>query len=107
MPDITPAATSTMYPIRNTVKSTPSPPPIPPVMTPARARLEVISAGATWMDAVDWICGCALIYGALFGVGKLMLGEIGLGIGLLAMGAAGGAVIWLDLSRRGWGAVSQ
>jgi len=68
---------------------------------------EVVSAGGGWFDALDWICGCALIYGALFGVGKLLLGEMGLGFGLLAMGAAGGAVIWVDLSRRGWGAVSQ
>jgi hypothetical protein len=68
---------------------------------------EVQSSGGGWWDALDWICGCALIYGALFGVGKLLLGEIGLGFGLLAMGAAGGGVIWFDLSRRGWGAVSQ
>jgi SSS family solute:Na+ symporter len=68
---------------------------------------EVVSAGGGWFDALDWICGCALIYGALFGVGKLLLGETGLGFGLLAMGAAGGAVIWVDLSRRGWGAVSR
>ncbi len=68
---------------------------------------EVVSSGGGWFDALDWICGCALIYGALFGVGKLLLGEIGSGGGLLAMGAAGGAVIWFDLSRRGWGAVSQ
>jgi SSS family solute:Na+ symporter len=68
---------------------------------------EVVSAGGGWFDALDWICGCALIYGALFGVGKLLLGEIGLGFGLLGMGAAAGAVIWIDLSRRGWSAVSQ
>jgi solute:Na+ symporter, SSS family len=67
---------------------------------------EVVSAGGGWWDALDWICGCALIYGALFGTGKLLLGEIGAGVGLLVMGAAGGAVIWFDLSRRGWGAVS-
>jgi hypothetical protein len=68
---------------------------------------EVQSTGGGWYDALDWICGCALIYGALFGVGKLLLGEIGPGVGLLAMGAAGGAAIWFDLSRRGWGAFSQ
>jgi len=68
---------------------------------------EVVNAGGGWFDALDWICGCALIYGALFGVGKLLLGETGLGLGLLAMGAVGAAVIWFDLSRRGWGAVSQ
>jgi solute:Na+ symporter, SSS family len=68
---------------------------------------EVESAGATWSDAVDWICGCALIYGALFGVGKLLLGEIALGFALLGIGTAAGAVIWFDLSRRGWEAVSR
>ena len=68
---------------------------------------EVVNAGGGWFDALDWICGCALIYGALFGVGKLLLGETGLGLGLLAMGVVGAAVIWFDLSRRGWGAISQ
>ncbi|MGB6944593.1 MAG: sodium:solute symporter family protein [Bryobacteraceae bacterium] len=68
---------------------------------------EVISAGGGWWDAIDWISGCVLIYGALFGTGKLLLGETALGLWLLALGAAGGAVIWFDLSRRGWGAVSQ
>jgi solute:Na+ symporter, SSS family len=68
---------------------------------------DVVSAGGAWWNALDWIAGCALIYGALFGVGKLLLGEIGLGFGLLAIGAAGGLVIWFDLSRRGWDTVSQ
>ncbi|HTW63915.1 MAG TPA: sodium:solute symporter family protein [Bryobacteraceae bacterium] len=68
---------------------------------------EVISQGGGWFDALDWICGCALIYGALFGTGKVILGEIGLGFGLLAMGAAAGAVIWFDLSHRGWDIVSR
>ena len=46
-----------------------------------------------------------LIYGALFGVGKLLLHETGTGLVLLAMGAIGFAVIYRDLSRRGWSAV--
>ena len=82
---------------------------------PGRAGWKPISdllpdaegAADGWSNALDWLCGCALIYGALFGVGKLLLGEIGLGFGLLAAGAAAGAVIWFDLSRRGWGVVSQ
>ena len=56
-------------------------------------------------NLLDWICGCALIYGVLFGVGKLLLGETGLGIGLLAVATAAGAVIYWDLSRRGWSSV--
>jgi SSS family solute:Na+ symporter len=56
---------------------------------------------------LDWIAGCVLIYGALFGTGKLLLGETGLGLSLLAAGAVGGAIIYWDLSRRGWGSVVE
>jgi hypothetical protein len=48
-----------------------------------------------------------LIYGVLFGTGKLLLHETGLGAALLACGLAGGAVIYFDLSRRGWSAVIE
>jgi SSS family solute:Na+ symporter len=56
-------------------------------------------------NLLDWVAGCALIYGVLFGVGKLLLHETGPGLALLAGGVAGGAVIYWDLSRRGWSAV--
>jgi Na+/proline symporter len=54
---------------------------------------------------IDWIAGCVLIYGVLFGTGKLLLHETGSGLALLACGVVAGAVIYLDLSRRGWSAV--
>lgn len=56
-------------------------------------------------NLLDWICGCVMIYGVLFGVGKLLLGEPLLGAGLIAVGAAAGGVIYWDLSRRGWSSV--
>jgi solute:Na+ symporter, SSS family len=56
-------------------------------------------------NLLDWVCGCVLIYGLLFGVGKLLLGEAALGAGLIAVGLAAGAVIYWDLSRRGWSSV--
>ena len=56
-------------------------------------------------NLMDWICGCVLIYGVLFGVGKLLLQETLLGLGLLGLGVAAGAVIYWDLSRRGWASV--
>lgn len=56
-------------------------------------------------NLLDWMCGCVLIYGILFGTGKLLLGEIGLGIALVALGMAAGGVIYYDLSRRGWSSV--
>ena len=73
----------------------------------SRMAPDVVPSGGTWSDALDWICGCALIYGALFGTGKILLGEIGVGLVLLGIGAAAGAVIWFDLARRGWDAIGR
>lgn len=54
----------------------------------------------------DWGAGCALIYGALFGVGKVIFQEYAVGL-LLLLGAllAAGFIYW-DLSRRGWQSLS-
>ena len=56
---------------------------------------------------LDWICGCILIYGMLFGVGKIILKEVGLGLTFVAAGIVAGAVIYWDLSRRGWRTVME
>jgi hypothetical protein len=56
-------------------------------------------------NLLDWICGCVLIYGLLFGVGKLLLGETTAGLVLTVVGLAAGVVIYRDLSRRGWSSV--
>ena len=56
-------------------------------------------------NALDWAAGCMLIYGALFGTGKLLLHEPAPGFALLALGALGLAILYRDLSKRGWHAV--
>jgi solute:Na+ symporter, SSS family len=56
---------------------------------------------------IDWIAGCVLVYGALFGIGKLLLHDAVPGIILLALSAIGGFVIYRDLSRRGWATVVE
>jgi Na+/proline symporter len=58
-------------------------------------------------NLVDWIAGCVLIYGVLFGVGKLLLHETSIGVLLLGLGLLGGFVIYRDLSRRGWATVAE
>jgi Na+/proline symporter len=72
----------------------------------ARLAPEIVPSRDGWYCALDWVSGCALIYGILFGTGKLLLGEWTLGLVLLGMGLVGGAVIWWDLSRRGWSSVT-
>ncbi len=68
---------------------------------------DVHPTGDILANSVDWIAGLVLIYGVLFGTGKLLLHEPGMGALLLACGLAGGAVIYFDLSRRGWSAVTE
>ncbi len=53
-------------------------------------------------SAADWIAGCGLIYCALFGIGKLVLGQALAGAALLLAGVACAAFIFWDLQRRGW-----
>ena len=71
----------------------------------ARLKPEVKPSRDGLSNLVDWIAGCVLIYGILFGTGKLLLHETAIGLVLVAAGLAGGAVIYWDLSRRGWSAV--
>ena len=68
---------------------------------------DVTASSGGLSNLLDWIAGCTLVYGALFGVGKLLLGHPGTGLLLLGLAALGGLVIYLDLSRRGWATVVE
>jgi SSS family solute:Na+ symporter len=70
-----------------------------------RLAPDVKASGDGWRNLLDTVCGIALIYGWLFGIGKLLLGETALGLALIAGGMAAGAVIYRDLSSRGWSTV--
>ena len=73
----------------------------------ARLAPEIKPAHDGLANLLDWAAGCMLIYGVLFGTGKLLLHEILPGLALLAMGAVGLTIIYRDLSRRGWHAVAD
>ena len=73
----------------------------------ARMAPEVRPARDGWNNLLDWICGCLLIYGTLFGTGKLLLKETGIGLLMLAVGLAAGMVIYWDLTKRGWATVAE
>lgn len=55
-----------------------------------------------WRDFAAWLAGCALIYCALFGIGKLVLGHTALGLVLLAASAGAGALLYRDFQQRGF-----
>ncbi len=82
---------------------------------PSRFGWEPVAAWAPEVRAstdglanlLDWIAGCVLIYGVLFGVGKLLLHDTLPGVLLVGLGCIAGGVIYRDLSRRGWRAVVE
>ena len=58
-------------------------------------------------NLMDWLLGCLLIYSTLFGIGKVILHEYTTGAAFLAAGIAAAAVIYWDLTHRGWSAVME
>ncbi len=72
--------------------------------TVARRAPEVAPNRDLGRNLVAWMLGCAMVYLALFGTGKLLLGSPGLGIVLLVGAVACAALLYRDQSRRGWGA---
>jgi Na+/proline symporter len=57
-------------------------------------------------NAFDWGMGCVLVYASLFGIGKIVFGDWLFGLVLLAIAGGAGYMIFWDLSRRGWQALS-
>jgi len=57
-------------------------------------------------NAFNWVMGCILVYGCLFGIGKLLFGKWLWGVVLLVIAAVAGYLIFWDLSRRGWETLS-
>ncbi len=68
---------------------------------------DVKATGGTWWDIMDWICGAVLVYGWLFGFGKIILHDYAEGALLVVVGTLAGAVIFWDLSRRGWKTITE
>jgi SSS family solute:Na+ symporter len=56
---------------------------------------------------LDWIAGIILIYFALFGTGKIIFKEYGMGLLFFAVAFIAAGFIYWDLSRRRWQKVSE
>lgn len=53
-------------------------------------------------NTLNWVMGCVLVYGAMFGIGKFVFKHWSIGAALLALSAAAGYLIFWRLSRQGW-----
>ena len=64
---------------------------------------DVISDSGFGRLFVDWICGVALVYATLFGIGKIIFAEWLPGFIYLAVAFIAAWIIWMDLKRQGLG----
>jgi SSS family solute:Na+ symporter len=61
---------------------------------PIAALTPVVSQGESLgIGLVDWIAGCGLVYATLFGIGKIVLGDLPIGLADIAIALVCGAVI--------------
>jgi len=68
----------------------------------ARLVPEVEGDSGFGLLTVCWLSGIVLVYATLFGIGKLIFGEITAGLLFLALACLAGAVIYRLLSRQGF-----
>jgi len=72
----------------------------------AREATDIVPQRDGLFNLMDWLLGVAMIYAFLFGAGKIIFGQLVMGVMFIAVGLAFGAVIYRDLNRRGWKVVS-
>jgi solute:Na+ symporter, SSS family len=65
----------------------------------ASACPEVVQDGLNRHTVLAWLGGVALVYGLLFGLGKLLLGEPLAAVLLFLLAAAGAVPVWRELRR--------
>jgi len=73
----------------------------------ARKATDIEPSRDGLFNLVDWLSGVAMIYAFLFGVGRIIFGQVLAGAAFLAAGLAFGAVIYVDLNRRGWETLAE
>jgi Na+/proline symporter len=70
----------------------------------ARLTPDVAANRDLGRNLIAWLLGCAMVYLALFGLGKVILHQMGLGIALLVGSVLCAVLLYMEQSRRGWGA---
>jgi len=68
---------------------------------------DVVPDTGLGRDLLDWVAGILLIYATLFGVGKIILGALGVGIFLLVIALLCFFYIKWDLNQRGWNSLVE
>jgi hypothetical protein len=72
----------------------------------AALESQIVQTRDLGRNLLSWILGCTMIYLALFGAGKFILHQRGIGILMLVGSAICAFVLYKEQTARGWGAGS-
>jgi SSS family solute:Na+ symporter len=82
--------------------------PSPTFWGPIAAKVQdVVPRKDGLFNIMNWLFGCLLVYMSLFGFGKIIFGETLLGVLFLFIAAVAFAIIYRNLSKRGWESLSR
>jgi solute:Na+ symporter, SSS family len=68
----------------------------------AKEVTDIIPERDGIFNLINWLSGVAMIYGFLFGMGKVILGELIPGILLIITGFTFGVLIYYRMNKKGW-----
>jgi len=71
------------------------------------AGVDATNSQSLLWSFADWIAGCGMVYGALFGIGHLIFQHWWMSLVLLWFSILCGGFIFWDLERRGWETLSK
>jgi hypothetical protein len=63
---------------------------------------EVVPDSTLHLDFLNWVLGVTVVFTFLFGLGRVLLGQVISGIGLLVLSVVIGAIISRNLKTHGW-----
>jgi hypothetical protein len=73
----------------------------------AKGATDIAPAHDGILNLINWICGVAMVYFFLFGLGRIILQDVGMGVLFLICGFACGGVIYYQMNRHGWETLSN
>ncbi len=73
----------------------------------AKEATDIIPQKDGLFNLGNWLCGVAMIYSFLFGLGKIILGSPVIGIILTIIGFIFGAIIYRSMNKKGWETLSN
>jgi solute:Na+ symporter, SSS family len=73
----------------------------------AKEAADIVPQKDGIFNTIQWLCGVAMIYALLFGVGRVILGSYLSGAAFIVSGFLFGLIIYYRMNKRGWDTIAK